>query len=74
MEKVSPDYHLDMAVTLTDFVNYFISRGADEKQVQEMFTNIIKSIYEDKESLKWLSVKGVPFDYMVNICNNGVLT
>ena len=54
MEKVSPDYHLDMAVTLTDFVNYFISRGADEKQVQEMFTNIIHSIYEDKESLKWL--------------------
>jgi|TARA_R110000803_G_scaffold71600_1_gene134903 hypothetical protein len=52
MEKVSPDYHLDMAVTITDFVNYFISRGADEKQVQEMFTNIIHSIYEDKESLK----------------------
>ncbi len=52
MEKVSPDYHLDMAVTLTEFVDYFISRGATKEQVQKMFTNIIHSIYEDKESLK----------------------
>lgn len=34
--------------------------------------------YEERPEWEWLrkwsSVKGVPFDYMVNICNNGVLT
>ena len=52
MEKVSPEYHLEMAVTLTNFVDYFIKRGATKEDVQYMFKDIVEKIYEDKESLK----------------------
>ena len=52
MEKVSPEYQLEMAVTLTNFVDYFIKRGASKEDVQYMFKDIVEKIYEDKESLK----------------------
>jgi hypothetical protein len=52
MEKVSPEYHLEMAVTLTNFVDYFIKRGATKEDVKKMFFEIVDFIYEDKESLK----------------------
>ena len=52
MEKVSPEYHLEMAITLTNFVDYFIKRGATKEDVKYMFTDIVEKIYEDKESLK----------------------
>ena len=52
MKKVSSDYHFKMAITLTNFVDYFISRGATKEDVQYMFKDIVEKIYEDKESLK----------------------
>jgi len=52
MEKVSPEYHLEMAVTLTNFVDYFIKRGASKEDIHYMFKDIVEKIYEDKESLK----------------------
>ena len=52
MEKVSPEYHLEMAVVLTNFIDYFITRGASKKDIHNMFNDIVEKIYEDKESLK----------------------
>jgi|21_taG_2_1085346.scaffolds.fasta_scaffold23135_6 hypothetical protein len=52
MDKKSEEYQLKMAITLTDFVDYFVSRGATKEDVKKMFVDIVDLIYEDKENLK----------------------
>ena len=54
MDKKSEEYQLQMAIQLTDFVDYFISRGATKEDVKKMFVEIVDLIYVDKENLKWL--------------------
>ena len=53
MDKKSEEYQLQMAIQLTDFVDYFISRGATKEDVKKMFVEIVDLIYVDKENLKW---------------------
>jgi len=52
MDKNSEEYQLKMAIQLTDFVDYFVSRGSSKEDVKKMFFEIVDFIYEDKESLK----------------------
>ena len=52
MDKKSEEYQLQMAIQLTDFVDYFIENGATKEDVKKMFIDIVDLIYVDKESLK----------------------
>ena len=52
MDKKTDEFQLKMSITLTDFVDYFISRGATKEDVKKMFVEIVDLIYVDKESLK----------------------
>jgi hypothetical protein len=52
MREIPHDYHFKMAITLTNFVDYFITRGATKEDIQYMFKDIVEKIYEDKENLK----------------------
>lgn len=54
MDKDSKEYQLQMAIQLTDFVDYFIENGATKEDVKKMFVEIVDLIYVDKENLKWL--------------------
>ncbi len=52
MDKDSKEYQLQMAIQLTDFVDYFIENGATKEDVKKMFVEIVDLIYVDKENLK----------------------
>ena len=54
MDKDSKEYQLQMAIQLTDFVDYFIENGATKEDVKKMFVEIVDLIYVDKENLKWM--------------------